>query len=94
MSDDNYFRHEGPWSDASVTLLCSDTGSWRTKRPVIDKDKCIYCGFCSLYCPVQCMEALETTFAPDLKFCKGCGICAKECPKDAISMISEGEFKP
>lgn len=94
MSDSNYFRHEGPWSDASVTLLCSDTGSWRTKRPVIDQEKCIYCGFCSLYCPVQCMKALETMFAPDLKFCKGCGICAKECPKEAISMISEGEFKP
>jgi 2-oxoacid:acceptor oxidoreductase delta subunit (pyruvate/2-ketoisovalerate family) len=60
---------------------------------VIDQEKCIYCGFCSLYCPVQCMEARESCFEPDLNFCKGCGICARECPKDAITMISEGEFK-
>lgn len=23
-------------------------------------------------------------------FCKGCGICAEECPKKAIEMVSEG----
>ena len=25
----------------------------------------------------------------DLKHCKGCGICAKECPESAIAMKSE-----
>ncbi|MCK4728041.1 MAG: 4Fe-4S binding protein, partial [Desulfobacterales bacterium] len=24
-------------------------------------------------------------------YCKGCGICAHECPKDAITMVMEGE---
>jgi len=26
-----------------------------------------------------------------LYHCKGCGICAVECPKDAIVMVEEGE---
>ena len=93
MTNNTYFRHQGPWSDANKEFLCSDTGSWRTKRPLVDHDNCIYCGFCAIYCPVQCMEQLNNTFVPDLNFCKGCGICAKECPKNAIAMILEREFK-
>ncbi|MBA4393978.1 MAG: hypothetical protein C0407_10540, partial [Desulfobacca sp.] len=27
----------------------------------------------------------------DLDYCKGCGICARECPKEAIQMIAEEE---
>ncbi|MCP4722349.1 MAG: pyruvate ferredoxin oxidoreductase, partial [Desulfobacteraceae bacterium] len=47
-----------------------------------------------IYCPIQVVEMKgDTHFEADLSFCKGCGICAKECPKDAIAMISEGDFK-
>jgi pyruvate ferredoxin oxidoreductase delta subunit len=28
----------------------------------------------------------------DLDHCKGCGICASVCPKDAIEMVEEGKF--
>ncbi len=94
MPSHKYFKHEGPWSDANDSLMCSDTGDWRTKRPVVDKDKCIFCGFCAIYCPIQVVEMKgDTHFEADLSFCKGCGICAKECPKDAIAMISEGDYK-
>jgi pyruvate ferredoxin oxidoreductase delta subunit len=27
----------------------------------------------------------------DMNYCKGCGLCAHECPKKAIKMIREGE---
>ena len=92
MSQQQYFRHQGPWSHADEALLCLDTGSWRTLRPVVDEELCIQCGFCVIYCPVQCMEMQGEGFIPDLKFCKGCGICANECPKKAIAMIKEGDF--
>ena len=26
----------------------------------------------------------------DLEYCKGCGICAEECPTNAIVMVEEG----
>lgn len=93
MSKTRYFESEGPWSNVEKLLLCMDTGSWRTKRPVIHEDLCIYCGNCALYCPVQCMSDMKTHFAPNLNFCKGCGICAKECPKKAITMESEEAFR-
>lgn len=85
-------KYEAGWSDADELLLCLDTGSWRTKRPVVDKEKCNYCGLCALYCPPQCMVSVNDHLAPNLDFCKGCGICAKECPRGAIAMVPEGEF--
>jgi len=93
MSVNKFFKHEGLRSDAKDGLVCTDTGDWRSRRPVVDKEKCIFCGFCAIYCPIQVMEMVESShFTPDLGFCKGCGICAKECPKKAITMVDEGDF--
>jgi len=86
-------KYEGAWSNADELLLCLDTGSWRAERPMVDEEKCNYCGLCILYCPTQCMTNMEHHFVPNLDFCKGCGICARECPREAISMVAEGNFR-
>jgi len=33
----------------------------------------------------------EVVFLPDLNYCKGCGICANECPRKAITMTLEAK---
>jgi len=35
------------------------------------------------------MESADGFFVPDYNYCKGCGICADECPADAITMKQE-----
>ena len=73
------------------------TGSWKVKKPVIDNDKCTRCGICWTFCPDSCYEIKKETqrkdvnhrYVPNLKYCKGCGICAVECPFKAITMIDE-----
>jgi phenylglyoxylate dehydrogenase delta subunit len=44
---------------------------------------------CWLYCPVQCVVERAAWFEFNLATCKGCGICAHECPQRAITMVEE-----
>lgn len=85
------FSTESSWCDGSADLMCLETGTWRTERPVVIVEKCTYCGQCYLFCPTQCIHPGEDYFPIDLTYCKGCGICVKECPTDAIVMVAEGE---
>jgi pyruvate ferredoxin oxidoreductase delta subunit len=73
------------------------TGTWSSKKPVIDLKKCIpvksgkpSCFNCWLFCP----EGVITKTIPphiDNKYCKGCGICMEECPVKAISLVEMKE---
>lgn len=63
------------------------TGSWRTRKPVMDRSKCVKCGMCLMYCPVNSiLRTAEGGFEISYTYCKGCGICARECKKGAITM--------
>ena len=57
------------------------TGAWRTFVPVFDHEKCIKCSLCEIYCPEGCIHQEEGQFVPDLDYCKGCSVCAHECPR-------------
>ena len=63
------------------------TGTWRTARPVIDRDKCTGCLLCWVFCPEGIITKNERKV--DYEYCKGCGVCAKECPVSAIEMVRE-----
>lgn len=67
------------------------TGDWRTIRPVLNKDLCDRCYSCWAFCPdVSVIVETEGAFPKvDLNHCKGCGICATECSKQAITMVRE-----
>ncbi len=75
-----------------------NTGSWRVERPVIDMQRCTpakrqkdACFLCWLYCPDGVIsKELEPQIR--LEYCKGCGICAEECPTHAIEMVAEAQF--
>jgi len=72
------------------------TGSWRTYRPIWDSQKCIHCLRCWVYCPdASVLVGDGKVTGIDLEHCKGCGICAYECPAKpkAIEMILESEAR-
>lgn len=67
------------------------TGDWRTFKPILNIEKCNKCLMCYIYCPDGSVtwkpETEEVEF--EYKYCKGCGICADECPQKAIEMVLE-----
>ncbi len=70
-----------------------ETGSWRTYRPIIDKEKCINCLLCWIYCPDSSIMVEKAKIKEfDYEHCKGCGICSAQCPVDAIEMVEETKF--
>ncbi len=71
------------------------TGNWRTDRPVIDHEKCTLCLNCFIYCPDACwhLDEEEEKMVWNADFCKGCLICAVECPAFALTVVNELEFE-
>ncbi len=55
----------------------SNTG----KEPLFIEENCINCFFCWVFCPENAI-ILENDQVRGINydFCKGCGICANECP--------------
>lgn len=72
------------------TSVDVQTGDWRTKKPVIDWDKCKQCLLCVPVCPDMSIP-MENGKRGNFNyfFCKGCGICAEVCPFEAIRMIRD-----
>jgi pyruvate ferredoxin oxidoreductase delta subunit len=63
------------------------TGNWRNQIPILDKGKCDNCLTCVGFCPEDCIIVKDKKVSHvDYRYCKGCGICAKECPKGAFKM--------
>lgn len=52
---------------------------------------CDSCGNCHLFCPDMSIVRDGGDGTPAFKgdYCKGCGICAKECPRGVIEMVEE-----
>ena len=91
-------KKDAPWKDVPLggtipeggTSAEYETGSWRTYRPIHHADKCINCLRCWIMCPDSAIQAKDGKIVGiDYDHCKGCGICATECPPKvkAIDMV-------
>jgi len=66
------------------------TAGWRSKKPVLNVEKCTGCLLCWIFCPEPAiLRRPDGKVEFDYDYCKGCGICAAECPLKIITMVDE-----
>jgi len=79
QEDRNYSQNN------SFTASVAD---WRIEKPVYNKDYCIDCQFCWVYCPdVSIISRDKKMIGVDMDHCKGCGICVEVCPTNPKSLL-------
>ncbi len=79
--------------DSEESSTGTETGA-SFETILVEAHRCLSCGVCTfcLECVTFCPDASITQQRPgelpavDLDHCKGCGICAYECPRGVISM--------
>jgi len=66
----------------------ANVSDWRIVKPVFNKDYCIDCQFCWIYCPdVSIIARDKKMIGIDMDHCKGCGICVEVCPTNPKSLL-------
>lgn len=70
----------------------ASVADWRIEKPVFNKDFCIDCQFCWIYCPDMSIIARDKKMIGiDMDHCKGCGICVEVCPTNPKSLLMFAE---
>lgn len=50
---------------------------------------CTFCDNCFVHCPDMAVQKLPGSYRIAAEYCKGCGLCVRECPTGSIAMMAE-----
>jgi NADPH-dependent glutamate synthase beta subunit-like oxidoreductase/Pyruvate/2-oxoacid:ferredoxin oxidoreductase delta subunit len=75
--------------DAEVQLGFDLDGALAETRRCFSCGTCIQCDNCVVYCPDLAVKREGDGYVVLTDFCKGCGICVKECPTGSMKMTEE-----
>jgi len=77
---------ERPYSD--FNSYTATVASWRVIKPVYNRDICIDCQNCWVWCPdTSIISRDKQMLGIDYDHCKGCGVCVEVCPTNPKSLL-------
>jgi 2-oxoacid:acceptor oxidoreductase delta subunit (pyruvate/2-ketoisovalerate family) len=71
------------------------TATFQPDDTVFEAARCFSCGVCNscdncwLFCPDMSISRGEDGYSINYDYCKGCGICVLECPRNAMAIDEE-----
>jgi len=77
---------------AEFSSYTATVASWRVIKPVYNRDICIDCQNCWVWCPDSSIISRDKQILGiDYDHCKGCGVCVEVCPTNPKSLLMFGE---
>jgi pyruvate ferredoxin oxidoreductase delta subunit len=75
-------------SYASTNSQTISVASWRVIKPVYNRDLCIDCQNCWIFCPdTSIISRDKKMIGIDYDHCKGCQLCVEVCPTNPKSLL-------
>ncbi len=70
----------------------ASVASWRVQKPVFNRDICIDCQNCWVWCPdTSIISRDKQMLGIDYDHCKGCEVCVEVCPTNPKSLLMFNE---
>ena len=80
----------GDWAEVNLGLGAQAVAAEAAR--CISCGTCIACDTCLIFCPdVAISRAAPGRYSIAYDYCKGCGVCAEECPRAALALEEEGQ---
>ncbi|MDP2370428.1 FAD-dependent oxidoreductase [Rhodoferax sp.] len=81
--------HERLQRDAEVQLGLDTPQALAESERCFSCGTCINCDNCVVYCPDMAVKRVGDGYIVLTDYCKGCGVCVKECPSGSMTMQEE-----